>query len=135
MMKKTLLIFISLFMISSLFTQNVEKLVQTEDVKLKIHVTNVMPEGIMVDELTGEIYLINGSSGGAWIFNNADKKVVFDTTIPVANGYVRNQLGKWLISNSDTGVYIDSNEKIYIANRRGQISTGISFILKKGAGT
>ncbi len=134
-MKKNKLIVILYFLIMfSLSAQTVERLAKREDIKLKVKIVNVMPEGIMVDEKNDDIYLINGGSGGSWIYNCENNCVLFDKTVPILNGIERVKLNEYLISYSDTGIFINNiiNEKI--ANLNNKVQSGISFILKKGSG-
>ena len=130
---KKYLFFVLIIFISSLgFAQTIERLVKTEDIKLKVKSVNVMPEGIMVDD--NDIYLINGGSGGSWIYNCENKYVIFDKEVPILNGVERVKLNEYLISYFDTGIFINNiiNEKI--ANLNNKVQSGISFILKKGSG-
>ena len=100
-MKKNILIVIFNFLIMfGLSAQTVERLVKTEDIKLKVKIVNVMPEGIMVDEKNDDIYLINGGSGGSWIYNCEKNCVLFDKTVPILNGVERVKLNKYLITSS-----------------------------------
>ena len=134
-MKKNKLIVILYFLIMfSLSAQTVERLAKREDIKLKVKIVNVMPEGIMVDEKNDDIYLINGGSGGSWIYNCENNCVLFDKTVPILNGIERVKLNEYLISYSDTGIFINSIVNGKIANLNNKVQSGISFILKKGSG-
>ncbi len=134
-MKKNILIVILNFLfIFGLSAQNIERLVKTEDIKLKVKSVNVMPEGIMVDEKNDDIYLINGGSGGSWIYNCENNYVFFDKMVPILNGIERVKLNEYLISYSDTGIFINNIVNGKIANLNNKVQSGISFILKKGNG-
>ncbi len=134
-MKKNIFIMILSFLfIFGLSAQTVEKLVRTEEIKLKVKIVNVMPEGIMVDEKNDDIYLINGGSGGSWIYNCENNFILFDKNVPILNGVERVKLNEYLISYFDTGVFIDNTKGEDIANLNNKLQSGISFILKKGSG-
>ncbi|MBO4706552.1 MAG: YARHG domain-containing protein [Spirochaetaceae bacterium] len=134
-MKKRLLLTAIIFSISIFcFAQTIERLVKTEDIKLRVKIVNVMPEGIMVDEKNDDIYLINGGSGGSWIYNCENNYVFFDKMVPILNGIERVKLNEYLISYSDTGIFINSIVNGKIANLNNKVQSGISFILKKGNG-
>ena len=88
----------------------------------------------MVDEKNDDIYLINGGSGGSWIYNCENNYVFFDKMVPILNGIERVKLNEYLISYSDTGIFINSIVNGKIANLNNKVQSGISFILKKGNG-
>ncbi len=134
MKKNILIVILNFLIIFGLSAQAIERLVKTEDIKLRVKIVNVMPEGIMVDEKNDDIYLINGGSGGSWIYNCENKYVIFDKEVPILNGIERVKLNEYLISYSDTGIFINSIVNGKIANLNNKVQSGISFILKKGNG-
>ena len=134
MKKNILIVILNFLIIFGLSAQAIERLVKTEDIKLKVKIVNVMPEGIMVDEKNDDIYLINGGSGGSWIYNCENNYVFFDKMVPILNGIERVKLNEYLISYSDTGIFINSIVNGKIANLNNKVQSGISFILKKGNG-
>ena len=134
MKKNILIVILNFLIIFGLSAQAIERLAKTEEIKLKVKNVNVMPEGIMVDEKNDDIYLINGGSGGSWIYNCENNYVFFDKMVPILNGIERVKLNEYLISYSDTGIFINSIVKGKIANLNNKVQSGISFILKKGNG-
>ena len=67
MKKNILIVILNFLIIFGLSAQTIERLVKTEDIKLKVKSVNVMTEGIMVDEKNDDIYW-------DFKFSNADKK-------------------------------------------------------------
>ena len=132
-MKRTILIFLGIFFLCNLYSQEVEKIGETSEIKYRVKVLNVSPEGILVDEAGESIHIANGGTSGAWIYNINTKQINFESNYPIENGEVRKKLKEYKISWLDDSLFIDKGTK-EIANLLYKISSGISFILKKGEG-
>lgn len=132
-MKKTLLAIITFLLTVNLFSQEVEKLGETRDIKYKVKVVNVSPQGILVDELREQMHIINGGSAGTWIYNLFSNTILWEGNYPIENGEIRKKLGAYKISWLNDSVFIDEG-KNEIANLLYMLSSGISFILKKDEG-
>ena len=115
------------------FAQEVEKLGEISEIKHKVKLVDVSPEGILVEEVSERIHIVNGGTSGAWIYDINTKETYFESNYPIENGEVRKRLKEYKISWLDDSLFIDKGTK-EIANLLYKISSGISFILKKGEG-
>ena len=115
------------------FAQEVEKLGEISEIKHEVKLVDVSPEGILVEEVSERIHIVNGGTSGAWIYDINTKETYFESNYPVENGEVRKRLKEYKISWLDDSLFIDKGTK-EIANLLYKISSGISFILKKGEG-
>ena len=132
-MKKKILLLLSLIYVCNVYSQEVEKLGEISEIKHKVKVVDVSPEGILVEEVSERIHIVNGGTSGAWIYDINTKETYFESNYPVENGEVRKRLKEYKLSWLDDSLFIDKETK-EIVNLLNKISTGISFILKKGEG-
>lgn len=132
-MKRIILTFLSLLVVINMYAQEIEKLGETRDIKYKVKVVNVSPQGILVDELREQMHIINGGSAGTWIYNLFSNTILWEGNYPIENGEIRKKLGAYKISWLNDSVFIDEG-KNEIVNLLYMLSSGISFILKKDSG-
>ena len=132
-MKKKILVLLSLIYVFNVYTQEVEKLGEISEIKHKLIQTSESPFGICVNEVEGKIEIMNGNWDGSTeiLLNNiTQKKEKDDIKSFWADGNIR--LDGNIIGFSDTLITLQKQKEIYATVKN--ISTGISFILKKGEG-
>ena len=132
-MKKKILVLLSLIYVCNVYTQEVEKLGEISEIKHKLIQTSESPFGICVNEVEGKIEIMNGNWDGSTeiLLNNiTQKKEKDDIKSFWADGNIR--LDGNIIGFSDTLITLQKQKEIYATVKN--ISTGISFILKKGEG-
>ena len=130
-MKKNIIIIIIIFCFYNLNAQSIEKIFQTDEIKIIIkEPAQLSPYRILVNELEQTMTICNGSWNGAWLLDLQNYRISWNLNDGNFKGITGNSLGNLQICNSDTGIFIYLNCS-EIINLRGQISSGISFILKK----
>ena len=132
-MKKKILVLLSLIYVCNVYSQEVEKLGEISEIKHKLIQTSESPFGICVNEVEGKIEIMNGNWDGSTeiLLNNiTQKKEKDDIKSFWADGNIR--LDGNIIGFSDTLITLQKQKEIYAKVKN--ISTGISFILKKGDG-
>jgi len=132
-MKKTLLMIITFLLTVNLFSQEVEKVGEIEEIKHRMELTRETPFGIYVNEVEEKMEIMNGNWDGSTelLINNINQKKEKDDIKSFwADGNIR--LHENIIGFSNSLITLQKNKNIYA--KVGDIASGISFILKKDSG-
>ena len=133
-MKKTLLIFLVLLIYCyNVFSQSVEKIFETNEVKYTSREpARFAPYGICIDEINNSIEIMNGSWKGSNTFDFEGNLIVKAITILPKTIECYHNMNNLYIGSYDTNISIEKDSKFLAWVNTAEY--GISFILKKGSG-
>ena len=133
-MKKIILFF--LFLLTSffnVFSQSVEKIFETNEVKYTSREpARFAPYGICIDEINNSIEIMNGSWKGSNTFDFEGNLIVKAITILPKTIECYHKMNNLYIGSYDTNISIEKDSKFLAWVNTAE--SGISFILKKGSG-
>ncbi len=133
-MKKTLLIFfVFLTSIFDVFSQSVEKIFETDEIKyISREPARFAPYGIYIDELNNSIEIMNGSWKGSTTFDFEGNLIVKSIAILPKTIECYQKINNLYIGSYDTNISIEKDSRFLAWVNTAE--SGISFILKKGSG-
>ena len=135
-MKRTILIFLGIFLLCNLYSQEVEKVGEREEIKYVLGVAGgpSSPNEVYVDEVNNLMKIENQSSEYTY-FDLLTLKGIKRDEYNDAFALVQQEIGNYEISYASSVLRImkKGKEVKYIAGK-SNISSGISFILKKDEG-
>ena len=133
-MKKTLLIFFVLITsIFDVFSQSVEKIFETDEIKyISREPARFAPYGIYIDELNNSIEIMNGSWKGSTTFDFEGNLIVKSIAILPKTIECYQKINNLYIGSYDTNISIEKDSRFLAWVNTAE--SGISFILKKGNG-
>ena len=133
-MKKSLLIFLVLLTsFFNVFSQTVEKVFETDEVKYKSREpARFGPYGICIDEVNDLIEIMNGSWEGSNTFNFEGKLIEKSDMILPKTIECYQKINNLYIGSYNTNISIEKDARFLAWVNTAE--SGISFILKKGSG-